>query len=372
MLNVAFGEPTIAVDTHIFRVANRTGMAPGADPRAVEDGLLKVVPEGYLDHAHHWLILHGRYVCVARKPLCPECIILDLCRYGAKTPPGRRWRKPRRCAASAPRYSPAAFAPEPPAPMPEPRYDVLGIGNAIVDVMAPIEDDFLADERLAKGTMHLIDAERAETLHRAIPGAIERSGGSAGNTAAGVASLGGRAAFIGKVADDPLGRLYRSDMRATGVAFATAPLAAGAPTARSMILITPDGERTMNTYLGACQMLSPADIDPAVVGAAAITYLEGYLWDPPQAKEAFRHAAKIAHQAGRKVSLTLSDAFCVDRFRAEFKELIRFRHGRHSVRQRPRAEVALHHGKSRCRRRRRARRLRPDRRHGRGRGRAGW
>ncbi len=207
--------------------------------------------------------------------------------------------------------------------MAEPAFDVLGIGNAIVDVMARVDDDFVVAERLAKGTMHLIDGERAETLHRAIPDAIERSGGSAGNTAAGVASLGGRAAFIGKVADDPLGHLYRSDMHATGVAFETAPLPHGAPTARSMILITPDGERTMNTYLGACQMLTPDDIDAATVSAAAITYLEGYLWDPPLAKEAFRRAAAIAHAAERKVSLTLSDAFCVDRFRAEFLDLIR-------------------------------------------------
>ena len=207
--------------------------------------------------------------------------------------------------------------------MAEPAFDVLGIGNAIVDVMARVDDDFVVAEKLAKGTMHLIDAARAEALHRAIPDAIERSGGSAGNTAAGVASLGGRAAFIGKVADDPLGHLYRSDMHATGVAFATTPLPHGAPTARSMILITPDGERTMNTYLGACQMLTPADIDPATVEAAAITYLEGYLWDPPQAKDAFRRASEIAHSAGRKVSLTLSDAFCVDRFRAEFLGLMR-------------------------------------------------
>jgi sugar/nucleoside kinase (ribokinase family) len=209
--------------------------------------------------------------------------------------------------------------------MPEPKYDVLGIGNAIVDVLATIEDDFLLAEKLAKGTMHLIDAPRAEALHRHIPGAIERSGGSAGNTAAGVASLGGRAAFIGKVADDPLGHLYKSDMANTGVHFATAPLPKGAPTARSMILITPDGERTMNTYLGACQMLGPADIDTEVVQASAITYLEGYLWDPPEAKKAFRRAAEIAHAAGRKVSITLSDAFCVDRYRAEFLDLIRTR-----------------------------------------------
>jgi sugar/nucleoside kinase (ribokinase family) len=173
--------------------------------------------------------------------------------------------------------------------------------------------------------MHLIDGERAEALHRHIPEAVERSGGSAGNTAAGVASLGGRAAFIGKVADDPLGHLYRHDMHRTGVHFETAPLPKGAPTARSMILITPDGERTMNTYLGACQMLGPEDIDPEVVQAAAVTYLEGYLWDPPEAKKAFRRAADIAHAAGRKVSITLSDAFCVDRYRAEFLDLIRTR-----------------------------------------------
>jgi sugar/nucleoside kinase (ribokinase family) len=209
--------------------------------------------------------------------------------------------------------------------MPDTQFDVLGIGNAIVDVMARIDDDFLVTEKLAKGTMHLIDAPRADTLHKAIPAPIQRSGGSAGNTVAGVASLGGRAAFIGKVANDDLGALYRRDMHQTGVHFATHALPEGAPTARSMILITPDGERTMNTYLGACQMLGPGDIDERVVGAAAITYLEGYLWDPPQAKEAFRHAARVAHKAGRKVALTLSDAFCVDRFRAEFKDLIRSR-----------------------------------------------
>jgi sugar/nucleoside kinase (ribokinase family) len=209
--------------------------------------------------------------------------------------------------------------------MTDARYDVLAIGNAIVDVLAAAEDDFLVAEGLAKGTMHLIDAERAETLHRSMPGRIEKSGGSAGNTAAGVASLGGRAAFIGKVADDPLGALYQRDMHETGVDFATSPLAGGAPTARSMILITPDGERTMNTYLGACQSLGPDDIDPAVVSAAAVTYLEGYLWDPPEAKKAFVKAAEIAHEAGRKVSLTLSDPFCVDRYRGEFIDLLRWK-----------------------------------------------
>jgi sugar/nucleoside kinase (ribokinase family) len=189
------------------------------------------------------------------------------------------------------------------------RFDVLGIGNAIVDVMARTEDDFIV--------------ARAETLYDAMGPAIEASGGSAGNTAVGVASLGGRAAFIGKVADDALGAFYRHDAKAAGVHFETAPLTAGAPTARSFILITPDGERTMNTYLGACQALSPADIDEAVVADAAITYLEGYLWDPPEAKRAFLAAAKAAHRSGRKVSLTLSDPFCVDRYRGEFLDLMR-------------------------------------------------
>ena len=207
--------------------------------------------------------------------------------------------------------------------MNQPEFDVLCIGNAIVDIIARAEDDFIVAEGLAKGTMHLIDVARAESLYAAMGPAIEASGGSAGNTAAGIASLGGKAAFIGKVAEDGLGGVYRHDMRATGVHFATPPLEGGAPTARSMILITPDGERTMNTFLGACQALGPADIDATVVGGAAITYLEGYLWDPPEAKEAFRHAAAIAHAAGRKVSLTLSDPFCVDRYRAEFLGLMR-------------------------------------------------
>ena len=202
-------------------------------------------------------------------------------------------------------------------------FDVLGIGNAIVDILASTQDDFLVREGLSKSTMHLIDAARADALYAHMGPAIEASGGSAGNTTAGIASLGGRAAFIGKVADDAFGAIYRHDMGATGVHFGTAPLVDGAPTARSMILITPDGERTMNTYLGACQALGPGDIDADVVGRSAITYLEGYLWDPPEAKEAFVHAAQIAHAAGRKVSLSLSDAFCVDRFRPEFLDLLR-------------------------------------------------
>ncbi len=207
--------------------------------------------------------------------------------------------------------------------MTEPKLDVLTIGNAIVDVLAHAEEDFLVREGLVKGSMRLIDGAEADRLYDHMAPAELISGGCAGNTAAGVASFGGRAGFIGKVADDELGHFYRHDMKALEIAFPTAPLTDGTPTARSMILITPDGERTMNTFLAACQELSPADIDKKTVESAAITYLEGYLWDPPKAKEAFRIAAKIAHGAGRKVAITLSDSFCVDRFRDEFLELMR-------------------------------------------------
>ncbi len=207
--------------------------------------------------------------------------------------------------------------------MPEPKYDVLTIGNAIVDVLAHAEEDFLVREGLVKGSMRLIDGTEADRLYDHMGAAQLISGGCAGNTAAGIASFGGRAAFIGKVADDELGRFYRHDMKALGIGFPTTSVTDGTPTARSMILITPDGERTMNTYLAACQELTPADIDGPTVEGAAITYLEGYLWDPPKAKEAFRVAAKTAHGAGRKVAITLSDSFCVDRFRDEFLELMR-------------------------------------------------
>jgi sugar/nucleoside kinase (ribokinase family) len=203
------------------------------------------------------------------------------------------------------------------------RYDVLCIGNAIVDVIARTEDDFLARQAMRKGAMQLIDEARAEQIYDAMGPAVEISGGSAANTAVGVASLGGRAAFVGKVKDDQLGRVFAHDIRAAGVAFDTPPDSDGPSTARSYILVTPDGERTMNTFLGAAQDLHPNDIDADAVAAAAITYLEGYLWDPPRAKEAFLKAAKIAHAAGRDVALTLSDAFCVDRYRAEFLDLIR-------------------------------------------------
>ena len=203
------------------------------------------------------------------------------------------------------------------------RFDVLGIGNAIVDVIARTDDDFLARQDMRKGTMQLIDEPRAASIYDAMGPAVEVSGGSAANTIVGVASLGGRAAFVGKVKDDELGRVFAHDIRAAGVAFATPPASAGPSTARCYVLVTPDGERTMNTYLGAAQDLHPNDIDADAVAAAQIVYLEGYLWDPPRAKEAFVKAAKIAHGAERDVALTLSDAFCVDRYRAEFLDLIR-------------------------------------------------
>ncbi|MFY9892523.1 MAG: adenosine kinase [Xanthobacteraceae bacterium] len=205
------------------------------------------------------------------------------------------------------------------------RYDVLGIGNAIVDVLARAEEDFLLRQGMRKGGMALIDADRAEAIYQAMGPAVEVSGGSAANTIVGVASLGARAAFIGRVKDDLLGRAFAHDIRAAGVTFATTPAAAGAPTGRCYVLVTPDGERTMNTFLGAAQDLHPADIDADVIAASAITYLEGYLWDPRNAKDAFLKAAKIAHDAGRIVALTLSDAFCVDRWRDEFLHLMRSR-----------------------------------------------
>ena len=207
--------------------------------------------------------------------------------------------------------------------MPDLKYDVLGLGNAIVDVLARAEDDFLVKQGMHKGGMALIDEARAETIYDAMGPAVEISGGSAANTIVGVAGFGARAAFIGKVKDDQLGRAFAHDIRAAGVTFDTPPAADGPSTARCYVVVTPDGERTMNTYLGAAQDLHPSDVDADMVAGSAITYLEGYLWDPPHAKEAFRKAAKIAHDAKRQVALTLSDAFCVDRYRPEFLELIR-------------------------------------------------
>src|SRR5262244_953196 len=207
--------------------------------------------------------------------------------------------------------------------MPATRFDVLGIGNAIVDVLAQAEDDFLVSQGMRKGGMQLIDEKRADVIYDAMGPAVEISGGSAANTTVGVASLGARAAFVGKVTDDQLGRVFAHDIRAAGVAFETPPASDGPSTGRCYVLVTQDGERTMNTYLGAAQDLHPRDIDTDAVAGAAITYLEGYLWDPKHAKEAFLKAAAAAHAAKRLVALTLSDAFCVDRWRDEFLALVR-------------------------------------------------
>ncbi len=199
--------------------------------------------------------------------------------------------------------------------------DVVGIGNAMVDVVAHADESFLVAHGLSKGAMTLIDAERADELYASMPPAVEISGGSGGNTVAGVASLGGRAAYIGKVCDDQLGRVYRHDIRAIGVTFDVPPADSGS-TGRCLILVTQDAQRTMQTYLGAGSNLGPEDVDDALIASASVTFLEGYLWDPPRAKEAFVKAASIAHAAGRRVSLTLSDPFCVERHREEFRELV--------------------------------------------------
>ena len=203
------------------------------------------------------------------------------------------------------------------------RFDVLGIGNAIVDVIARTEDDFLIAQDMHKGAMQLIDESRAEAIYDAMGPAVEISGGSAANTIVGIANFGARAAFVGKVKNDELGRTFAHDIRAAGVHFDIAPASDGPSTGRCYVLVTPDGERTMNTYLGAAQDLHPRDIDAENIAAAEIVYLEGYLWDPPHAKEAFLKAAKIAHGSDRRVALTLSDAFCVDRYRGEFLDLVR-------------------------------------------------
>ncbi len=207
--------------------------------------------------------------------------------------------------------------------MPAQEFDVLTIGNAIVDVIAKVDEAFVARERLVKGSMNLIDEPRAEQLYAVMGPASEISGGSAGNTAAGVASFGGKAAYFGKVKNDQLGTIFGHDMRAQGVHFETRRADVGPATARSFILVTPDGERTMNTFLGACVNLGVGDVDKAVVEAAKVTYMEGYLWDKPEAKEAFRLAAKQARAAGRLTSITLSDSFCVERHRDSFLDLIK-------------------------------------------------
>src|ERR1700716_2707961 len=203
------------------------------------------------------------------------------------------------------------------------KYDVLGIGNALFDILVPADEAFLGRHGMTKGGMALIDEARALAIYDAMGPAVEMSGGSAANTIVGVANLGARAAYVGKVKDDQIGRLYSHDIRAAQVAFETVPASGGPAPGCSYILVTPDGERTMNTYLGAAQELTPADIDAAQVAASSIIYLEGYLWDPKSAKEAFVKAATVAHGAGRQVALTLSDSFCVDRYRDEFLDLMR-------------------------------------------------
>jgi sugar/nucleoside kinase (ribokinase family) len=203
------------------------------------------------------------------------------------------------------------------------KYDVLGIGNAIFDILVQTDEGFLADHGMTKGGMALIDEPRAAAIYRDMGPATEMSGGSAANTIVGLANLGARAAYVGKVKDDQIGKLYAHDIRAAGVAFETRPATDGPATGCSYILVTPDGERTMNTYLGAAQELMPGDIDADQIAASAIVYLEGYLWDPKSAKDAFVKAAGIAHDAGRQVALTLSDSFCVDRYRGEFLDLMR-------------------------------------------------
>lgn len=202
-------------------------------------------------------------------------------------------------------------------------YDVVGLGNAIVDVISAQDDAFLETWGINKDAMNLIEEDRADALTEASVNAVETSGGSGANTIAGIASFGGKAAYIGKVADDRLGKVFKADMENGGVPFETEPLTEGPATARSIIFVTPDGKRSMNTFLGASVEFAPADVDREMVEAGSILYLEGYLFDKEIAKSAFVHAAEIAHAAGRKVSLTLSDSFCVDRHRDSFRQLIR-------------------------------------------------
>jgi len=203
-----------------------------------------------------------------------------------------------------------------------PAIDVLGIGNAIVDVLAHAGEDVLAEQGLVKGSMTLVDAPTADALYAAMPPGVECSGGSSANTMAGAAALGARAAFIGRVRDDQLGQVFAHDIRAAGVRFECAPATDGPSTARCLVMVTPDAQRTMGTYLGAATELAPRDIDPALVRSAAITYVEAYLWDRPSAKDAVRRAIALAHDAGRRVALSLSDPFCVERHRDELRRLV--------------------------------------------------
>ncbi|KAA0234086.1 MAG: 5-dehydro-2-deoxygluconokinase [Acidimicrobiales bacterium] len=205
--------------------------------------------------------------------------------------------------------------------MTEKRLDVLCIGNAIVDVLCQVDEDFVEEQGLLKGSMQLIDESRSHELYESMGPATEVSGGSGANTAAGIASLGGRVGFIGKVRDDQLGEVFTHDIRSAGVRYTTDAATAGPSTARCLVLVTPDAQRTMSTYLGISAALTPDDIDESAVAAASITYCEGYLWDAPHAKAAIRKAMEVAAGNGGRVAFTLSDGFCVDRHRAEFLDL---------------------------------------------------
>jgi sugar/nucleoside kinase (ribokinase family) len=200
--------------------------------------------------------------------------------------------------------------------------DVVGIGNAMVDILAPAGEAFLLEHGLLKGAMTLVDALQADKIHEAMVPGIEMSGGSVGNTMAGLASLGGTGSYIGKVHNDKLGGIFHHDMESMGITFGTAPALDSSPTARCLVIVTPDGQRSMATYLGACVELGPEDIDADTIQRHKVTYLEGYLWDAPMAKEAMIKAAELAHDAGRQVALTLSDSFCVGRYRDSFRDLI--------------------------------------------------
>ena len=202
------------------------------------------------------------------------------------------------------------------------QYDVTAIGNAIVDVLAQADDRFLEEQRLAKGAMSLIDSDHAQYLYGLMGPGVERSGGSAANTAAGIAGLGGKVGYIGKVADDQLGEVFRHDISTIGVTFRTAPLKGGLPTARCLIFVTSDAQRTMQTFLGACTAFGPDDVDEEMIRQSKVLFMEGYLWDDPQAIEGMRKAARVARDAGCKVAFTTSDPFCVDRHREEFLDLI--------------------------------------------------
>src|SRR5215472_4557125 len=203
------------------------------------------------------------------------------------------------------------------------KYDVAGLGNAIIDVIAAVDDDFLLRHAIAKGAMTLIDEFRAQELHKALGKSLQEAGGSAANTMAGLASLGARAVFLGKVRDDAMGARFGESLKSLGVNFTSVPASGGSPTASSMIAVTPDGQRSMNTYLGACREMTPDDVDEGEIAEAKILYIEGYLWDADTAKEASRKAIVAAKNANAKVALSLSDSFCVGRFRDEFLHLMR-------------------------------------------------